>query len=140
MPIAHTGSLLGMCLGYAPNDGELQTPQTHFNGILEKAALGGDFVLPETIRVAMKDAISTHTDVPVDFLYDLDTTGGNSGSPVLNAKGEFAGINFDRAYTATINDFAWNANYSRSVGCSVDYVRWVLKRIGHADALLTEFQ
>ena len=41
--------------------------------------------------------------VPVAFLYSTDTTGGNSGSPVLNAKGELVGVNFDRAFEATIN-------------------------------------
>jgi hypothetical protein len=51
--------------------------------------------------------------VPVAFLYSTDAAGGNSGSPVLNSKGELVGVNFDRAFEATINDFAWNQRYSR---------------------------
>jgi len=63
--------------------------------------------------------------VLVAFLYSTDTTGGNSGSPVLNAKGELVGVNFDRAFEATINDFAWNQRYSRSIGVDVRYVLWI---------------
>ena len=47
-------------------------------------------------------------DIPIAILYDTDTTGGNSGSPILNGKGQLVGVNFDRAFEATINDFAWN--------------------------------
>ena len=49
--------------------------------------------------------------VPVGFLYDMDTTGGKSGSAVLKSKDELVGINFDRAYEATINDFVWSEDY-----------------------------
>jgi hypothetical protein len=130
----------GHLKGYWPNNGEWQEAETHFEGILEKANTNEDYRLPTSIRVAYMDAVAHHTTVPVNFLYDLDTTRGNSGSPVLNAKGEFAGINFDRAITATINDFAWNENYSRSIGCSVDYIKWVLGQVGQADGLLQELK
>ena len=77
-------------------------------------------------------------DLPINFLYNLDTTGGNSGSPVMNAYGELIGVNFDRAYTATINDYAWNESYSRSVGCDIRYVLWVIQKVAKAEYLIDE--
>jgi hypothetical protein len=79
-------------------------------------------------------------DVPVGILYNMDTTGGNSGSPVMNAKGELIGVNFDRAYTATINDFAWNEAYSRSIGVDIRFVLWVVDKVAKADFLLKEMK
>jgi S1-C subfamily serine protease len=72
------------------------------------------------------------------MLYNLDTTGGNSGSPVLDAYGNLIGVNFDRAFTATINDFAWNEDYSRSIGVDIRYVLYVMKYIGKTDRLIDE--
>ena len=77
-------------------------------------------------------------DVPVAILYDTDTTGGNSGSPILNAQGQLVGVNFDRAFEATINDFAWNTNYSRSIGVDVRYVLWITDTVYKADFLVAE--
>ena len=76
--------------------------------------------------------------VVVAFLYNLDTTGGNSGSPVLDADGNLVGVNFDRAYTATINDYAWNQSYSRSIGVDIRYVVYILKYVSGADQLIAE--
>ena len=77
-------------------------------------------------------------DIPVCMLYDADTTGGNSGSPVLNGRGELVGINFDRTFEATINDFAWNEDYSRSIAVDIRYVLWVSQKFGRATNLLAE--
>ncbi len=68
----------------------------------------------------------------------MDTTGGNSGSPVLNARGELIGLNFDRAFEATINDYAWSADYSRSIGVDVRFILWVLDKVSGAADILTE--
>jgi hypothetical protein len=76
--------------------------------------------------------------VPVAILYNTDTTGGNSGSPVFNSKGELVAVNFDRTFEATINDFAWNADYSRSIGVDVRYVLWVTGWVYDAKHLLNE--
>src|SRR5690606_4372447 len=77
-------------------------------------------------------------DVPVAILYDTDTSGGNSGSPVLDAYGRLVGVNFDRAYEATINDFTWSPVYSRSIGVDIRYVLFITEKIGGADFLLKE--
>lgn len=56
----------------------------------------------------------------------------------MNAYGELIGVNFDRAYGATINDYAWNESYSRSIGVDIRYVLWVAAKIDKADFLIKE--
>ena len=133
----------GYVKGYSPNDAEYHAPFTTLRGVVEKED-GVDYELMPLIKelYAAKDfgdlMKPSLGDLPVNFLYNLDTTGGNSGSPVMNSKGELVGINFDRAYTATINDYAWNESYSRSVAVDIRYVLWVLQKVAKADELSKE--
>lgn len=135
----------GYVKGYTPEDAVYNKPFTYIRGILEKAQTSGDYYLPENIRsvyqsVQPSDNLTSgqSAEIPVAMLYNLDTTGGNSGSPVLDAEGNLIGVNFDRAFTATINDYAWNEEYSRSIGVDIRYVLFVMKKIGKTDRLLTE--
>ena len=57
---------------------------------------------------------------------------------ILNAQGQLVGVNFDRAFEVTINDFAWNTNYSRSIGVDVRYVLWITDTVYKADFLVAE--
>jgi hypothetical protein len=135
----------GYVRGYWPADASYMRPYTTIKGILEKGTSGNpDFSYPAQIRALWeaKDfgpfAKKDLKDVPVAFLYNMDTTGGNSGSPIMNAQGELIGVNFDRAYGATINDYAWNESYSRSIGVDIRYVLWVASKIDKANFLLKE--
>ena len=135
----------GHVRGYSPADASFMAPYTTVKGIIEKGTTGNpDFVYPPQIKSLWdnKDfgpfAKKELNDVPVSFLYNMDTTNGNSGSPIMNAYGELVGVNFDRAYGATINDYAWNESYSRSIGVDIRYVLWVAAKIDHADFLLKE--
>jgi hypothetical protein len=137
----------GYVKGYEPQDAVILTPFTTTKGILEKTE-GSDnpdyFLQSEYVKkikeIEPSDVLKHPVDggVVVAFLYNMDTTGGNSGSPIMDSKGRLVGVNFDRAYTATINDYAWNESYSRSIGVDIRYVLYIMKYFGKADAVLAE--
>lgn len=134
----------GKIEGYSPADAVYMSPITTLNGVIEKDTGKSPFDLPDKVKELHKKRDYGKffhpklKSVPVDILYSADTTGGNSGSPVLNAKGELVGLNFDRAFEATINDFAWSHSYSRSIGVDIRYVLWQIEKMGNATALLDE--
>ena len=134
----------GYVRGYSPEDAVIKTPITTLKGVIDKTTGVDPFVTPQKIidMHAAKDfgdfAHPELGDVPVGILYSTDTTGGNSGSPVINARGELVGVNFDRAFEATINDFAWNESYSRSIGVDIRYALWISGQVFGATRLLEE--
>jgi hypothetical protein len=133
----------GYVKGYSPVDATYMAPQTTLTGLIQKGTNSGDYYLPPAIRELYNKRdfgkfVNKNGDVPVALLYNMDTTGGNSGSPIMNEKGELIGVNFDRAYEATINDFAWNESYSRSIGVDIRYVLWVAAKVDNAGFILKE--
>ncbi|MFZ1730321.1 MAG: S46 family peptidase [Bacteroidota bacterium] len=135
----------GYIRGYAPADATIYKSQTTLRGLVEKNTGTEPFNAPARLveLYNTKDYDKSYEDalledVPIAMLYNMDTTGGNSGSPVLNAKGELVGVNFDRAYEATVNDYEWSEDYSRSIGADIRYVLFVAKYLGKADFLLRE--
>jgi hypothetical protein len=134
----------GYIKGYSPADATYFSPITTLSGLIEKSYLGGDFQIPMKLKEAYEKKDYGRfrnqklNDVPVAILYNSDTSGGNSGSPILNAYGELIGVNYDRAYEATINDYAWSEDYSRSIGVDIRFILWFTQKIGGADYLLKE--
>jgi len=135
----------GRIRGYSPNDAIRYTPITTVAGVYQKSLVGGEDFQPPSKLIDLWQARDFGKfenpklrDVPVAMLYDTDTTGGNSGSPVMNAAGELVGVNFDRAYEATINDYQWSADYSRSIAVDIRYVLWVVQKFAGAEFLLNE--
>jgi hypothetical protein len=133
----------GYVKGYSPVDGEYDTPFTTVSGMLEKGKTGiKDYQVNDILKGAWQRYLEQHSDanktVPVCILYNTDTTGGNSGSPILNQYGQLVGLNFDRTFEATINDYAWNDKYSRSIGVDMRFVIWTLKNVANADYLVNE--
>jgi len=134
----------GRIKGYSPADAVYYEPFTTLRGVLEKTTGREPFDTPAALFDLFKARDFGRfehpklKDVPVCLLYDTDTTGGNSGSPVINARGELVGVNFDRTYEATINDYAWSEEYSRSIAVDMRYVLWVAQKFGRADFLLKE--
>jgi hypothetical protein len=134
----------GRVRGYSPSDAIQKTPVSTLQGVIEKTTGVEPYITPKAVldRYAAKDfGPFVHPklgQVPVAILYNTDTTGGNSGSPVFNAKGELVGVNFDRTFEATINDFAWNESYSRSIGVDIRYVLWITGIVYEAKHLLVE--
>jgi hypothetical protein len=134
----------GHIKGYNPADATYFKPITTLTGVVEKTTGKDPYATPQKVLDLYKAKdfgrykSAKLKDVPVAILYDMDTTGGNSGSPVLNAYGELVGVNFDRAYEATINDYAWSESYSRSIAVDIRYVLWVTEKVGGADHILNE--
>jgi hypothetical protein len=134
----------GHVRGYSPADATWLSPITTLTGVIQKTKDTYPYATPQIVRdlYEKKDfdryRLPKANDVPVAVLYDTDTTGGNSGSALMNARGELVGVNFDRAWGATINDYAWNEAYSRSIAVDIRYVLWVTEKVGKATFLLTE--
>jgi len=76
--------------------------------------------------------------VPVDFLSDVDTTGGNSGSPTLNGNGELCGLLFDGTYESLGSDFVVDPKITRSIHVDAVYMLWVMDAVDGAHNLLRE--
>ncbi|MBQ5921907.1 MAG: S46 family peptidase, partial [Alistipes sp.] len=76
--------------------------------------------------------------VPVCFLATNHTSGGNSGSPVINGKGELIGINFDRTWRSTMSDMEFDPTICRNISVDIRYVLFVIDRIGGASYLFNE--
>ncbi len=130
--------------GYEPRDGATYHPRTTVQGLLEKESGAEPFANPKALlaaadkRKASRFADASLGDVPVCFLSDADTTGGNSGSCVVNGKGELVGLNFDRVFEAVSGDFGWNAERSRNVNVDVRYILWVMEDVLPAPRLVQE--
>lgn len=136
----------GHIRGYSPRDAVRYLPFTTLGGAVKKHTGQEPFNAPQKqIQLYRSRDFGSFVhpklnEVPVAMLYNADTTGGNSGSPVLNAKGQLVGLNFDRVYEATINDYAWDEKYSRSIGLDIRYVLWFLEKYSEAGHLLKEMK
>jgi hypothetical protein len=125
--------------GYEPRDAVKMEPQTTVAGVVEKHTGESPFDVPEAVLAAAPSAPSSRwadpklEDVPVAFLADGDTTGGNSGSPVLNARGELVGVNFDRVWENVANDFGYNPEVARNIAVDARYLLWLMETL-HGEA------
>ena len=137
----------GSVAGYEYADGEYHTPQTTLDGIIAKDNPEiYDYDIPQRLRdlYATKDyghwgvEIDGRRTVPVCFLATNHTTGGNSGSPVLNARGELIGLNFDRTWRSTMSDIAFDPTICRNIAVDIRYVLFVIDCVGDAGELIRE--
>jgi hypothetical protein len=128
--------------GYAPRDGAWHRPFTTLSGLLAKHTGKDPFEVPAALREAVKagkhrgHVVPALGDVPVCFLSNADTTGGNSGSPALNGRGEVVGLNFDRVYENVSGDFGYRRETSRNVMLDVRMIRFYLGEVMGAPGLL----
>lgn len=125
-------------------DGVQYLPFTTLRGITEKYTGVDPFEAPQSVldAIAANDhgnyKVESLGSVPVDFLADLDITGGNSGSPTIDANGGLVGLAFDGVWDNISADWIFNPELTRSIQVDVRYMLWVMARIDHADNLLVE--
>jgi Peptidase S46 len=122
--------------GYIPRDGVQYTAQTTLAGMIEKHTGAEPFDVPQFILDAAQK--TKPEEIPLDFLSDADTTGGNSGSPVINARGEIVGLNFDRVWENVANDFGYDPAVARNINVDIRFFLWLLRDVQKADTILKE--
>lgn len=134
----------GHIKGYSPADGTYYLPSSTIKGIMEKDNPEiFDYNIPQRLRdiYAAKDYgrwADASGEVPVCFIATNHTTGGNSGSPVINADGELIGLNFDRVWEGTMSDIVFDPDICRNIALDIRYVLFTIEKIGGAGYLLDE--
>lgn len=135
----------GMVDDYMPRDGVVYDYRTHLGGIIEKEALGAeDYVVPERLRQLYNNKDfgkwAENDTLYTCFTASNHTTGGNSGSPVLNAQGRLIGINFDRNWEGTMSDIMYDPNQCRNITLDVRYLLFVIEKYAQSPHLLQEMK
>jgi len=134
----------GRVEGYVPREALTASPQTTLAGVIQKHTGEDPFDVPARVRDAYAGGrfgrwkVAGLDQVPVNFLATCDTTGGNSGSPTIDARGRLVGVNFDRVWENVANDFGYNPEVARNVNADIRYLLWLLDQVEGATDLLAE--
>ena len=134
----------GNVMGGSPFDGMEYLPFTTLEGITQKDTGEDPFNAParELALIEAKDYGSYELDsigsVPVNYLSDLDVTGGNSGSATLNAQGELVGLLFDGTFESVNSDWDFDPRTTRSIHVDTRYMLWVMEKVDGATNLIEE--
>ena len=131
---------------YKPKDGVTYLHYTTIDGMVDKNSTGNpDYeVMPRLIELYNKKDYGMYADkngkLRVSFIASNHTTGGNSGSPVLNAKGELIGTNYDRNWEGTMSDVMYDVNRCRNIVLDVRFTLWIVDKYAGAGYLLNEMK
>ncbi len=134
----------GHVAGYKPADAVWYKPFTTLKGVVEKHTDEFPFDSPDKLNELWKKkdfgkwADSDLGDVPVAFTHRCDITGGNSGSPVMNAKGELVGLAFDGNYEAMTSDWQYDYDIQRTISVNIKYVLFITDKFAGAHHILKE--
>ena len=134
----------GHIKGYSPADGAYYLPSSTIKGIMEKDNPDiFDYNIPQRLRdiYAAKDYgrwADESGEVPVCFIATNHTTGGNSGSPVINADGNLIGLNFDRVWEGTMSDIVFDPDKCRNIALDIRYVLFTIEKLAGASHLIDE--
>jgi hypothetical protein len=134
----------GNVKGYNPRDAVMYEHQTTLEGVMEKNRKGlKAYRIPEKLRRLYEGRdygpyANEAGEMPVCFIASNHTSGGNSGSPVLNANGELIGINFDRNWEGTMSDIMYDPTQCRNITVDIRYVLFIIDRFAGADHLVEE--
>lgn len=135
----------GKIKGYSPSDGVYYKHSSSLEGIMQKDNPQiYDYDIPQKLRdlYTAKNfgRWEVKGTVPVCFIATNHTSGGNSGSPVLNSKGELIGINFDRAWEGTMSDIVYDPDMCRNISLDIRYVLFVIDKLAGAKHLIDEMK
>ncbi|MBY4599530.1 S46 family peptidase [bacterium BD-1] len=129
----------GNVTGYSPKDGVAYTPFTTLDGLAAKATGVEPFDAPKNqLDLIAGMGAQEKAAIPVNFLSDLDITGGNSGSPVLNGKGELVGLAFDGNWESVSSNWVFDPTMTRMISVDHRYMLWVMDKVFPAPNLLEE--
>ncbi|MEO9599788.1 S46 family peptidase [Parasphingorhabdus sp.] len=134
----------GTVLGGSPRDGLAYLPFTTLEGVTAKDTGEDPFNSParQLELINARDfgpyALDSLNSVPVNFLSDLDSTGGNSGSATLNARAELVGLLFDGTFESVNSDWDFDARTTRTIHVDSRYMLWVMDKVDGANALIEE--
>lgn len=134
----------GHVAGYSPRDAVSYLPFTRLSGVIAKDTGKDPFVVPEELKALHEKRDFGRwvdpelKDVPVAFTHCCDITGGNSGSPVLNAQGEMVGVAFDGNYEGMISDWQYDYALQRAISVDIRYVLFIVEKMAGADHILRE--
>lgn len=130
--------------GYYPADGVAYLPYTTIEGIMQKENPNiYDYVVESRLKELYKNKDygqyqNSKGELPVAFIAANHTTGGNSGSPILNAEGELLGINFDRCWEGTMSDLMYDPEQCRNISVDIRYVLFIVDKFAGASNLVNE--
>ena len=135
----------GNVKGFYPADGKYYYPFTYLDGVMEKYVPGDyEFDVPQKLRELYKakdyGQYSVNGKVPVCFIASNHTTGGNSGSPALDANGNLIGLNFDRAWEGTMSDINYDPSICRNIMVDIRYVLFIVDKFAGAKNLIDEMK
>ncbi|MCK4338035.1 MAG: S46 family peptidase, partial [Candidatus Aminicenantes bacterium] len=134
----------GFIKGYKPRDAVYYSPQTTLSGVIEKETGEFPFHVPDKLKTLYNErdygryVDKKFNDIPVCFLNTTSITGGNSGSPTLNAKGEQTGIIFDMTYESVISDYHIVPELQRSISVDIRCVLFITEKFSGATKVLKE--
>lgn len=136
----------GKVAGYNPSDAVYYEPVTHLEGIIEKFIPGDyEFDVPKKLLELYESKdYGTYADkngkIPVCFIGTNHTTGGNSGSPAIDAEGNLIGLNFDRVWEGTMSDINYSPEICRNIMVDVRYVLFIIDKFANASHLIEEMK
>ena len=135
----------GKVKGYEPKDATIYTPITHLEGVMEKYIPGDyEFDVPAKLIELYKSKdygpYGDNGKMPVNFIGTNHTTGGNSGSPAIDAYGNLIGLNFDRVWEGTMSDIYYDPSICRNIMVDIRYVLFIMDKYAGAKNLISELK